>query len=197
MANPMINVVMMLGIMQLTKWFDMEDPSTIFYFRILYVSVQATLCLVALAMIKKVQAKNDQTPLRYQEAQQPFSQEPPNFITTTVCEYDQQQFWQQIKQVGTSVALLGFIHYKWGYVQPLLLQSILPVKSLFDSPAIQVHLLGKPAEGELKRPWKAASPFGAFGSGAAATNPTGVDGVVDERKARRKVQRDNKSKKEE
>ncbi|KAI8049501.1 putative inorganic phosphate transporter, partial [Syncephalis plumigaleata] len=128
--------------------------------RVLYISVQVSLCLVAFAMIKKVQAKNDQTPLRYQEAQAPFSQDPPNFITTTVCDYDQQQFWQQIKQVATSVALLGFIHYKWGYVQPLLLQSILPIKSLFDAPAIQVHLLGKPAEGDLKRPWKPASPFG-------------------------------------
>jgi hypothetical protein len=77
----------------------MEDPTTITYvpssnylpindayyyitiididsaFRILYISVQVSLCLVAFMMIKKVQTKNDQTPLRYQEAQPPFSQE--------------------------------------------------------------------------------------------------------------------------
>lgn len=124
---------------------------------------------------------------------------PASFITTTNCDYDQQQVWQQIKQVAMGVAILGLVHYKWGYVQPLLFQSILPLKNVIDASVYKVHLLGKPAEGDLKRPWKAASPLDAFGgSGAAATNPTGVDGVVDERKMRRKAQRSaNKPNKDE
>ncbi|RKP05065.1 inorganic phosphate transporter Pho88 [Thamnocephalis sphaerospora] len=199
MANPVFNIAIVMGVMQLVigttlgsagwplKQFDLQDPDTIFYLRIAYGSVQFFIVAFALVLIQKVKAKNDTTPLRYQEAQAPFSQDPPNFITTTVCEYDQSQIWQLIKQTLTSVAIMGFIHYKWEFVQPLVLQAILPIKSLFENQAVQVHVLGRKAEGDLKRPWKAATPFGGLGG----STQTGVDGVVDERKARRKAQRDS------
>lgn len=35
-------------------------------------------------------------------------------------------------------AIMGFMHLKLGYTQPLLLQSIMPLKSLYDNPILKV-----------------------------------------------------------
>jgi len=34
---------------------------------------------------------------------------------------------------------MGVMHLKFGYTQPLLLQSIMPLKSLYDNPEVQVR----------------------------------------------------------
>lgn len=39
------------------------------------------------------------------------------------------------------------------YTQPLLIQSIMPLKSLYDSKILKIHVLGQPAVGDLKRPF--------------------------------------------
>ena len=58
------------------------------------------------------------------------------------------------------VVIISVMHYKWGYLRPLLLQSILGFRTFAAAPIVQVWLFGKAAEGELSRPWRAASPFG-------------------------------------
>jgi hypothetical protein len=45
-------------------------------------------------------------------------------------------------------------------LRPLLLQSILGLRTFASAPIVQVGLLGKEATGALLRPWKQASPFG-------------------------------------
>lgn len=67
---------------------------------------------------------------------------------------------QQIKQIVLGCCILILVHYKWGFVQPLFLQCVLPFKNLFDAKVVKVHLLGQKAEGELQRPFKADRPFG-------------------------------------
>lgn len=52
------------------------------------------------------------------------------------------------------------LHFYWNFTQPLFIQSIIPLKNLYYNKIIQIHLLGKSAEGDLKRPFKEASPFG-------------------------------------
>jgi len=44
----------------------------------------------------------------------------------------------------------------------------MPLKSLYDSNMVQLHILGKPATGELARPFKAAGMFGATPAGPAS-----------------------------
>jgi hypothetical protein len=46
------------------------------------------------------------------------------------------------------------------YTQPLFIQALMGLKNLYDAKPVAIHLLGKPAEGDLKRPFKAASMFG-------------------------------------
>lgn len=46
------------------------------------------------------------------------------------------------------------------YTQPLFIQALMGLKNLYDAKPVAIHILGKPAEGDLKRPFKAASMFG-------------------------------------
>ncbi|KAL7010386.1 phosphate transporter (Pho88) [Cystobasidiomycetes sp. EMM_F5] len=86
---------------------------------------------------------------------------------------------------------MGFMHLKMGYTQPLLIQSILPMKSLYDNPIIQVitafydakirlltfrliqlHIFGRPAVDKLARPFKASGGLmAALSEATNASNP--------------------------
>lgn len=86
-------------------------------------------------------------------------------VTTTVKEYDLQQVQTAIKGVFSGIAMMAFMHLYMKYTNPLLIQSILPVKSAIEQKIVQIHVFGKPASGDLKRPFKAASMFGGMGGG--------------------------------
>lgn len=80
-------------------------------------------------------------------------------MVTTHCEYDVGQVMQQIKQAVFSVVILAVLHFKWQIVQPLALQCIFPLKQIWDSKVVQVHIFGKPATGDYQRPFKAENMF--------------------------------------
>lgn len=42
------------------------------------------------------------------------------------------------------------------YTQPLFIQSLMGLKGLYDSKLVTIYVQGKPAEGDLKRPFKGA-----------------------------------------
>ena len=65
---------------------------------------------------------------------------------------------KQFKTTIISAIILIVLHLRMGYVQPLFLQSILPIKNLYYSPLTQVFLFGKGDSG-FRRPW-ISNPFG-------------------------------------
>lgn len=77
-------------------------------------------------------------------------------MVTTVRDYDLQQIAKNTPGQLIGLAIMGVMHLKFGYTQPLLIQSIMPLKSLYDNPIVKIHILGKDATGDLKRPFKAA-----------------------------------------
>ncbi len=57
----------------------------------------------------------------------------------------------------------------------LVIQSILPIKNALESKQAQLWVWGKPATGELKRPFKAPPGlFGAAGQGGAQTDKAAI-----------------------
>lgn len=68
--------------------------------------------------------------------------------------------------------MMAFMHLYMKYTNPLLIQSVLPVKSALEQNIVQIHVFGKPASGDLKRPFKVASLFGP--SGGAATDKKSI-----------------------
>jgi hypothetical protein len=102
--------------------------------------------------------------LKYVDSPQPFSGEQPPLVTTTVQDYDTTQLKSGIKSAAMGIGMMGVMHLYFGYTQPLLVQSIMPIKSVIESKVAQVHLLGKAPVGDLKRPWKTGGLFAGAGS---------------------------------
>lgn len=91
------------------------------------------------------------------------STEEPKAVTTTHHAYDLQQLKGLYKAQLMGVGMMAVMHLYFKYTNPLLIQSILPLKGAFEGNLVQVHLFGKPAAGDLKRPWKAQGGFMGMG----------------------------------
>ena len=58
------------------------------------------------------------------------------------------------------IAMMAVMHIYFKFTQPLFIQALMGVKNLYDAKPVAIYVLGKPATGDLKRPFKAASMFG-------------------------------------
>jgi hypothetical protein len=59
------------------------------------------------------------------------------------------------------VLMMGFLHGYMKYTQPLFIQGLMGLKNLIEAKPVAIHILGRPAQGDLKRPFKAGG--GLFG----------------------------------
>ncbi len=104
------------------------------------------------------------------------SAEEPKLVTTTVHSYDLQQLRSMFKSQLMGVGMMGVMHLYFRYTNPLLIQSIIPLKGAFEGNLAKIHLLGQPAIGELKRPWKAAGGFmGMGGAGEVKSDKKSIE----------------------
>jgi len=97
--------------------------------------------------------------LKYVEPAPMGSSEEPKLVTTTVHAYDLQQLRALYKSQLMGVGMMAVMHLYMKYTNPLLIQSIIPLKSAFEGNLVKIHVFGRPAEGDLKRPFKAAAGF--------------------------------------
>ncbi|EPQ53910.1 inorganic phosphate transporter [Gloeophyllum trabeum ATCC 11539] len=172
-SNPAIqNLVVSLVVMQLARKVPFEDPQILTYVRIGYVVSQAIILGTYYYTSMKIKSKNDQTVLKYVEPPSPMAQGSGELKTTTVRDYDLGQTSQALRGALFSVAMMCFLHLYLKYTQPLFIQAIMGIKNLYDAKVVQIHVLGKPAEGDLKRPFKAAG--GMFGAGEPATDNASI-----------------------
>lgn len=141
------------------------------YLRAAYITSQVIILGIYWYVSTIITAKNDETKIRYTETKSPWEQaaamDPnnsaasatPNVTETTVMKYDMLKIKEVYKQTVIPVAIIMFLHFKFGYVRPLLLQSILPFRNVYSNPLVQIHLLGKQAVGDLARPFKVKNMF--------------------------------------
>lgn len=96
------------------------------------------------------------------------STEEPKLVTNTVNKYDVDQMKSLYKAQLMGVGMMAVMHLYFKYTNPLLIQSIIPLKGAFEGNEVQIHLFGKPAIGDLKRPFKAAAGLMSGLTGGAA-----------------------------
>ncbi|KAL8937468.1 MAG: hypothetical protein Q9211_003679 [Gyalolechia sp. 1 TL-2023] len=162
--NPQItNLIIILGMMQVSKKIPFDDPQVLMGVRILYIVSNIVIAGVYLYLQTKINSKKDLTTLKYVEPAPMGSADEPKLITTTIHSYDSQQLRSLWKSQLMGVGMMGVMHIYFKYTNPLLIQSIIPVKSAFEGNLVKIHLFGQPAIGDLKRPWKAAG--GLMGMG--------------------------------
>lgn len=124
----------------------------------------------------------DTTVLTYNAPSKPMSGAAPETITTTVRDYDVEQLKQFIQSTLTSILIISVMHFQFKFTQPLLMQSILPIKNLITHKEALIHLWGDAPEGPLARPFVADNPlssltsmFGGGGAAAPAADAPAVD----------------------
>lgn len=96
------------------------------------------------------------TVLKYVEPAPMGTNEPPRPVTTTVHDYDKQQMRQLLRGQFMGMAMMCVMHLYFKYSNPLLIQSVIPLKGALEANLVKIHLFGKPATGELQRPFKGA-----------------------------------------
>jgi len=170
--------------MQVSKKIPFDDPNVLMGVRAMYIISNLIILGIYLFMQQRINAKKgtrfipswakdaywylvvlDLTTLKYVEPPAMGSAEEPKLITTTVHSYDLQQLKGMYKSQLMGVGMMAVMHIYFKYTNPLLIQSIIPLKGAFEGNLVKVHLLGQPAIGDLKRPWKAAG--GMMGMGGA------------------------------
>lgn len=169
------NLVIILGMMQVSKRIPFDDPQVLMGVRILYVVSNLIIFGMYYYISTKIKAKRDMTTLKYVEPAPMGSGDEPKLVTTTVQEYDQNQVTAAYKGQLMGAAMMAFMHLYLKYTNPLLIQSIIPVKGAFESNLFKVHILGKPAVGELKRPWKASGGMMGMGQGETKTDKASIE----------------------
>ncbi|UZJ57259.1 hypothetical protein CBS101457_006579 [Exobasidium rhododendri] len=182
MSAAIINLGFMFGAMQVAKRIPFDDnPEYILYARVAYVAAQVFCLLVNYYCTFMVKKANDLTVLKYVEPKSALSQEPGELVTTTHRDYDLNEISKATRGVLMGTLMVGFMHLYMGYTNPLVIQSILPVKNSFESKHALIWIWGKPATGDLKRPFKAAP--GMFGMGGATGPQTDKKAIQEAEKA--------------
>ena len=116
------------------------------------------------------------TVVKYVEPAPMGSGEEPKFVATTVKAYDMQQLRTLWKGQLMGVGMMAVMHFYMKYTNPLLIQSIIPLKGAFEGNLVKIHLLGQSPTGELQRPWKQAGGFmGAMQGGEIKTDKKSVE----------------------
>ena len=71
------------------------------------------------------------------------------------------------------ILMMCFLHGYLKYTQPLFVQGVMGIKNLYDAKPVALYIFNRPAEGDLKRPFKNAG--GMFGTtGAPATDAAAI-----------------------
>ena len=98
------------------------------------------------------------------------SSEEPKLVTTTIHAYDTSSLKSLYKSQFMGVAMMAGMHLYMGYTNPLLIQSIIPLKGALEGNLVKIHLFGKKAEGDLARPFKAPAGLMSALQGEGATD---------------------------
>ncbi|KAF2654257.1 inorganic phosphate transport PHO88 [Lophiostoma macrostomum CBS 122681] len=175
--NPQVtNLVIILGFMQISKKIPFDDPNVLNGVRALYVVSNIIIAGIYFYVQMQINKKNDMTVVKYVEPAPMGSGEEPKFVATTVKAYDQQQLKTLFKGQLMGVGMMAVMHFYFKYTNPLLIQSIIPLKGAFEGNLVKIHLLGKSATGDLARPWKAAGGFmGAMQGGEIKTDKKSIE----------------------
>ncbi|KAI0909364.1 putative phosphate transporter [Ustulina deusta] len=176
LSPQIVNLVIIFGMMQVSKKIPFDDPTVLNGVRALYIGSNVLIAAIYGYVLLQINKKKDLTTLKYVEPAPMGSSEEGKLVTTTVQAYDAQQVKASFRSQFMGIAMMGFMHIYMKYTNPLLIQSIIPFKSAIEANLVQIHLFGKPASGDLKRPFKQPAGFmSGLQSGATQSDKKAVE----------------------
>ncbi|KAK2735019.1 hypothetical protein FQN57_001361 [Myotisia sp. PD_48] len=176
MINPQVsNLVIILVMMQVSKRIPFENPDVLLGVRTMYIASNIAIAVLYYYIYTQIVKKKDLKTLKYVEPSAMGSQEEPRPVVTTVQEYDKQQLRALVKSQLVGIGMMCVMHLYFKYTNPLLIQSIIPVKGALEGNLVKIHLFNKPVKGDLERPWKAAGGLMGMGQGAIKSDKASVE----------------------
>jgi hypothetical protein len=176
LSPQIVNLVIILGMTQVSKRVPLDDPNVLNMVRGMYLLSNLIIAGIYLYCQSQINKKKDKTTLKYVEPAPMGSSEEGKLVTTTIHAYDTQQLRSAFRAQLMGVAMMSFMHLYMKYTNPLLIQSIIPLKSAFESNLAKIYLFGQPAVGDLKRPFKQGGGFmSAMQQGAAQSDKKAVE----------------------
>ena len=170
------NLVIILGMMQVSKKIPFEDPNILNACRAAYAISNFVILGIYLYVQSIIDKKKDMTTLKYVEPAPMGSSEEGKLVTTTVHAYDKSQLKNLMRSQLMGVGMMAIMHLYFHYTNPLLIQSIIPLKGALESNLTKIHLWGQPAAGDLKRPFKQPAGFmSGLQSGSAQSDKKAVE----------------------
>jgi hypothetical protein len=169
------NILIILAMMQVSKRIPFENPDVLNGVRALYVASNLIIAAIYIYVQAQINKKKDMTTLKYVEPAPMGSSEEGKLVTTTVHAYDSTQIKSSFRSQMMGVGMMGFMHLYMQYTNPLVIQSIIPLKSALESNIVKIHLFGQPASGDLKRPFKAAAGLMSGVTGAPQSDKKAVE----------------------
>ncbi|KAF1974605.1 inorganic phosphate transport PHO88 [Bimuria novae-zelandiae CBS 107.79] len=175
--NPQItNLLIILAFMQISKKVPFDNPDVLNGVRALYILSNVVIAGIYLYVQAQINKKNDMTVVKYVEPAPMGSGEEPKFVATTVKAYDQQQLRGLFKAQLMGVGMMAFMHIYLKYTNPLLIQSVIPLKGALEGNLVKIHLFGQPATGDLQRPFKQSGGLmGAMQGGEVKTDKKSIE----------------------
>merc|ERR1711907_47667 len=141
------------------NYIDFETPNTVNMVITGYVTMQAITLSICFMVYRSIESKRGQQGhtqrFLVKAPPLPFGQEnpaPDKMMNAT--EYDISKLNEIVKQILMGICVISFIFYKWESPKPLFLQMLMAPSAILESQLFQIHIRGKPATGELIRPWK-------------------------------------------
>ncbi|KAK4662462.1 phosphate transporter (Pho88) [Podospora pseudopauciseta] len=170
------NLIIILGMMQVAKKIPFEDESVLNLCRAGYIASNLIILSIYLYIQNTINKKKDLTTLKYVEPAPMGSSEEGKLVTTTVQAYDLAQLKNLMRSQMMGVLMMGVMHLYFKYTNPLLIQSIIPLKGALEANLTKIHVWGQPASGDLKRPFKQAAGFmSGLQNGSAQSDKKAVE----------------------
>jgi hypothetical protein len=168
-ATPEFKLSMFLPMIVLIGWSKLdidtsEGTNALLYIRVLFYAIACSCIVCGLYIKSQVQASNNVEKITVTTPASLGTEASTEEMT--VQAYDLKKAGELTTSMIMPLFIISLMHWKWEFVRPLVLQSVMMPNNIFDNQLFKIYILGYKAEGKLKRPWtKPASPFASLMGG--------------------------------
>lgn len=164
-ADQLLGFLSTISAMQLAKKPFMLGPEMISRVRIGFVAAMLLQVFFALVLKRLIAARKETTTFKFRPEGSLFmAAEETEEVEMTVYEYDTQEANKLVRS-AVLYGVLGLLsHWKWGVIQPLLVQGMALVRAVLFNPLYHVYFYRR----RLARPFEKAMLFGGEEAPVAA-----------------------------
>jgi len=156
-GNPFGEMFILLPLMYVMNKIDFQNPDNLLYVRVSF-GITQTICFLLWGLIiRNIHQRNNQQKIKVPKSASPFAQNS-ELEEMTINSYDLSEAKKAVNQLAIGLVVIGLLHIKWEFIQPLFIQTVMIPMQLYKNPLCKIHILGEKGDVE-KRPFKEESPI--------------------------------------